>query len=461
MTRTYQIPTAILDAEASILGGCLIAPYVLRDLELDVDDLFHFKHKVVFTALRNLEARSAPIDVLTVEAEVERAGKLDAIGGVSFLGELALRVPTVDNVHEYASLVRGEQTKRRVMVAASDIVMLAADPTVTGAQMLERASAAIGSIDGPTAERVETIGELAARRFADVERFAQEMAAGGRALSGVPTGVANLDAKLGGWQRGIVNLIAARPGMGKSSLALATADAASEAGYGAHVFTLEDSWHAYTDRQLARLAGVPAIKIRQADIDRDEVARLYRAVVDLRDRKNWIVDERGGLTAQEVVRAMRRQQDRVGTRVAICDYIQLLKRRDPRMSDHEHLGDAMQTLVESAKVDDVAWVVLSQFNRELEKRVDKRPQLSDLRGSGEIEEKCKIAVALYRGSYYGGRPKRDVDYECNCPEAVRSCAHAPSMQQWEEQCQLLVLKGGNGPTGLVMAHWSGATTRIS
>jgi replicative DNA helicase len=120
----------------------------------------------------------------------------------------------------------------------------------------------------------------------------------------------------------------------------------------------------------------------------------------------------------------------------------------------------MQTLAESAKVDGIAWLALSQFNRELEKRNDRRPQLSDLRGSGEIEEKCKLAVALYRGAYYGGRPKRDVDYECECPEAVRSCAHAPSLDEWERQVQLLILKGGNGPTGLVPASWDGPTTRI-
>ncbi len=183
-------------------------------------------------------------------------------------------------------------------------------------------------------------------------------------------------------------------------------------------------------------------------------------MVDLKSRKGWLVDERGALTAAELVRALRRNQEKNGTRVGICDYLQLLKKRDSRQPDHEHLGEAMQTFAESAKVDDVAWVVLSQFNRKLEERQDKRPLLSDLRGSGEIEEKCKIAVALYRGAYYGGKPKRDVDYECECPEAVRGCAHAPSLDDWEGQAQVLILKGGNGPTGRVMASWDGPTTRI-
>lgn len=468
--KTITIPHAVRDAEAAVLGACIVNSTVLRDLELEVDDFGMAKHRVVFAALRNLEAAQRPIDPMTVELQLEREGKLEALAelgavnpaasAVAFLGALVLAPATIENAHEYARTVRDEHTKRRVMVAASNLVQVAGDGAVSGQELLAIAATSFGAIDGVTAEQATGIGELATKRFADIERLAQERLAGGAALTGAPTGVRELDAKIGGFQFGIVNLIAGRPGMGKSSAALACADASSEAGLGVHAFILEDSWHAYTDRQLARRSGVPAIKIRQASMSSDEVVRLYREMVALKKRTNWIVDHRGALTAQEVVRAMRRRQDKNGTRVAQLDYLQLLKPRDPRMKDHEHLGDCMQTLSDSAKVDDVAWVVMSQFNRDLEKRVDKRPTLADLRGSGEIEEKCKIAVGIYRGAAYGGKPKRDIDWECECLEAVRGCAHAPSLEQWEQQVQLLVLKGGNGPTGTVLANWDGPTTRI-
>lgn len=461
MTTWKPLSQAVLDAEAGVLGACIVQPTVMRDLpDLETDDFGHMPHKIVWQALRNLEAASRPIDPLTLEIEIERQGKLDAVGGVAYLGVLCLRVPTIGNVLEYATKVRDAHTARRVMVAAGAILQLGETGEASGEELLDAATTSIASIDGKKPQIEVGIGDLAARRLADVERFAQERAAGGRALSGAPTGIAELDAKIGGYQFGIVNLLAARPGMGKSSAALACADAASEAGIGVHVFSLEDSWHAYTDRQLARKSGVAAIKIRQAALSSSEISALYLAGHELKKRENWKVDDRGGLSAAELVRAMRRSQDKNGTRVAICDYLQLVRRRDPRMSENEHLGDVMQTLAESAKVDGVAWLALSQFNRELEKRNDKRPQLADLRGSGEIEEKCKIAVALYRGSYYGGQPKRDIDYSCKCPEAVRGCAHAPSLDQWEQQVQVLVLKGGNGPTGMVMASWDGPTTRI-
>lgn len=450
-----------LEAEASILGAALVRNEVLLDLpQLELEDFYDARHQAVWAVIRNLEAAQRPIDVVTVGAELDRAGRLEAIGGVAFLGELTLRVPTADNVVAYAEIVREKRVARRLMLVASEILAKGYEEGLDIAQYLADAQGAISSLERPRPEQTFTIGELAHRRLDDVERFAREQAAGGRALSGAPTGVASLDEKTGGWQFEIVNLLAARPGMGKSSLALATADACSLTDHGVHVFSLEDSWHAYTDRQLARLSGVPAIQIRRADFRGEQVGALYKAMADLKSRKGWIVDTRGGLTALELVRAMRRRQDANRTRVGICDYIQLLRPRDPRMREHEHLGDCMQTFAESAKVDGIAWLVLSQFNRELEKRNDKRPQLSDLRGSGELEEKCKLAVALYRGSHYGGRPKREIDYECDCPEAVRSCAHAPKLDEWERQVQVLVLKGGNGPTGRVLASWDGPTTRM-
>ena len=458
--NNLAITDAIRDAEASVLGGCLLRPAVLRDLELEVEDFADHRHKVVFMAMRNLEANSGAIDVVTLENEIQQLGKLDAVGGIAFLGELALRVPTTDNVHAYAKLVRDWHLRRRVYLAAGAIVRLAEDMTINGEELLAELTQRASEIDGLKPDAVSSIGDLARRRFADIERFAREQAAGKRPLSGAPTGVTSLDAKTGGWQFGIVNLIAARPGMGKSALAMATADASSAAGFGAHVFTLEDSWHAYTDRGFARSSGVSQTKIRRAELEREDIAAVTHALVRMVQRTNWLVDDRGSLSAIEIVRAVRRAATKNGTRVVVVDYLNLV-RRSPRISENEALGQLMQTFAEAAKADDMAYVVLAQLNRDLEKRVDKRPTLPDLRGSGEIEEKCKLAVGLYRGAYYGGKPRRDVDYECDCPEAAKVCAHTPSLEDWETQVQLLIMKGGNGPTGRVWGTWDGPTTRIS
>jgi replicative DNA helicase len=206
---------------------------------------------------------------------------------------------------------------------------------------------------------------------------------------------------------------------------------------------------------------MPAVKIRCAEFTREELSNMAQAMRKLRLTKNWIVDERGGLSAREIVRSVRRHAPANGTRVVIVDYIQLCRPHDPRAREDQQLGDSIGVFAEAAKADDMAYLVLSQLNRELEKRTDKRPQLSDLRGSGELEEKCKVAVGLYRGAYYGGKPRRDVDYDCDCDGPKASCKHTPSDFEFERQVQCLVLKGGNGPTGRVWATWDGPTVRIS
>ncbi len=453
------ITDAQRNAEAGVIGACLIYPRLLRDLDLEIADFVHLPHRCVFTALRNLEAETKPIDVLSVELQLEREGNLDAAGGMAALGLLALAPPIPQNVEEYARAVRDGAVKRRVLLAASDLIETAKASQITGEELLAEAGVKFGAIDGAKAEHVFTIGELAQRRLTDVERLANEQADGKKAITGVPTGVKGLDAKLGGWQYGIVNLIAARPGMGKSALALATADAASEAGIGVHVFSLEDSWHAYTDRAIARRSGVPAVNLRRAELSGDQIGRVVGATALLRRREGWRMDDRSGLTANEIVRSARRNQERNGTRCVVVDYIQLVRRRDPRLSEYEALGESMATFAEAAKADDQVYLVLSQLNRKLEDRPDKRPVMSDLRGSGELEEKCKVAVGLYRGAYYG-EPKRGTDYDCKC-ERSTECTHRPSGDAWESMAELIVMKGGNGPTGVVEATWNGKTVEIS
>ena len=456
--KNLAIPDHIRSAEASVLGGLILQPAALRDLELEVLDFGPLPHQAVFAAMRNLDAHQSPIDVVTLENELARIGKLDAVGGVATLGQLALHVPTVENVHAYAEMVRDQRLKRRVIAAAGELLQIA-NSDCTGEQLLGEATNRIGRIDGPQPETAERIGDVCWEAFQAIERFAQEkQRTGEQPITGVPTGVKKLDEKTGGYQPGIVQILAGRPAMGKSSVALAAADAASASGNGVHVFSLEDSKTAYAHRQLAHLSGVPGSKIRSADLDRDNVDHVYRAVMRMRQRDNWLVDERAGLSASEIVRAVRRHAEKNGTKLVVVDYLNLI-RRPRRGNESEELGEVMQTFCDAAKADRMAWLVLAQLNRKLEERVDKRPTMSDLRGSGEIEEKCKLAIGVYRGAYYGGKPKRGIDFDCDCES--RNCDHVPSDDAWEHDMQLIVMKNNNGPTGVIHAHWDGPTTRVS
>jgi replicative DNA helicase len=321
----------------------------------------------------------------------------------------------------------------------------------------------MAGFDAEQPEDANTIGQIVQRRLKELERLEEERRNGGQTLTGFPTGIPRLDEKTGGWQPGIVSIVAARPAMGKSSLGLATADACTAAGHGVHLFSLEDSEGAYADRAMSRVSKVEAEQIRRLSLNHGQFVELQQAVRKLAMRKGWLFDGRSGITADEIVRSVRRKRRDNKTRVVIVDYIQLVK-RPPRISPHEALSEIVTTLADAAKQDGLAYVVMSQLNREIEKRDDRRPLMSDLRESGSLEERSKCVVGIYRGSAYKMPPKRHIDYDCDCDDDLIKkgvkCEHVPSDHEFESQVQLHILKNSNGQTGKITASWHGPTTRM-
>lgn len=447
----------LLSLEASVLGAVLIHPDALGEFpRLEVDDFSDLRHRLVFTAMRNLEAAGRPIDVVTVEAEIAVRGA-GAHVDYSFLGTLALNVPTVSNAHEYVRQIREAALTRKVRRELAEIVAHGERYELAGSELLSMAISKLSGIDEGQPDDATLISALVQKRLKQLEQIAAEKAAGRFTMSGFPSGVEDLDAKIGGLQPGIVTIVAARPGMGKSSFGLATADSASKAGIGVHLFSLEDTEDAYADRTMSRASGVPAEQLRNADINRGNAQDLMIGVHSLKDRR-WLVDGRSGITAEEIVRSVRRHRRQNGTRVVIVDYIQLVKAslNAVRLSRHEQLSGTITTLADAAKLDRMAYVVMSQLNRDIEKRVDKRPQLADLRESGSLEERAKCVIGLYRGAVYG-EPVKGIDYD----DGWHGHSYKPDEQEHESQVQLHVLKNNNGRTGCAWATWNGPTTRMT
>jgi replicative DNA helicase len=453
------------EAEASILGGIILRNRVLDEIvELEAEAFYDNRHKVVFQAIRNLEAAARPIDVVTLENEIQRSGKLEAIGGVGFLGELTLRVPTADNVVAYAEIVSGKHQVRRLMLAASEIAERGYDDDLDTREYLTGAESAILQLSARDrrAADVPTIGQAAKARWLELDGIAAARARGETAMTGVSTGVLALDRQIGGWPRGIVSLIGGRPGMGKSAVALASVDAATAAGVGAWVFSLEDSRRAYADRVLARGSGVSAERIRQADIGAQDASLLAHAVANLLKRDNWRLDDRRGLTAREIARTLRRAKATIpGFGLGVVDYLHLVG-RERRLVDNEPaaLEQIMGVLSDVAGELDIALLVLAQLNRSCEDRVDKRPVLSDIRSAGE--EKAKLVVFPYRGAKYASEPRLDIDYECNCLSGTpdSACPHKPDADEWERLMQFIIAKNNNGQTGRVFGSWYGPTLEV-
>lgn len=456
MSMDKQTTAALIALEAAVLGSILRDANTLTDLpRLEPEDFHGLQHRAVFTAMRNLESRGTPIDTLTVQAEVAKwQGHSDNIDE-GFLGLLLLNVPTSENALEYAKQVREASLSRRVVDALDRVMRQFDREALTGGELLTEALAVLSKIDADQPDTAQPIAALVQRRLRQLEQIAEDRRNGVASITGFPTGIAGLDEKIGGIQAGIVSIVGARPAMGKSSLGLAIADASSAAGHGVHLFSMEDTEESYADRTLSRTSDVPAETMRNSTLNRGQCDQIARAIGGLRTRK-WIVDSRSGIPADEIIRSVRRHRRANATKVVIVDYIQLVKRTNPRQSTHEHLTDAVTLLADAAKQDRMAYVVMCQLNRGLESRPDKRPQLADLRESGSLEERAKCVIGLYRGSYYG-KPTKGVDFDPQWDGHARP----PTEDEFERQVQLLVLKNSNGRTGRVWGTWSGPTTKLS
>lgn len=442
------ITDGVTSIERSLVGTAIVNGWAsVCEVATEPHEFFDMRLQVTWSAIRAIADRCEPIDVVTVERELEKAGKRDAVGALLF--EL-VTVPLTSMPSWNAAEIRQAWLSRETRKTCGAIAAVA---DKDGSELLADAYRGLALLEANAPQEAATIGEMAKERVADLQRIAGEKLQGLHTLTGQPTGVAVLDAKIGGWQRGIVSIVAARPAMGKSSLGLATAFAhVGGKDGGCHVFSLEDVRASYVDRCLSRIAKVSSERIRSCEYDNGTIQEIKAALNYLGKAKGWLVDDRSGLSAVDIVRAWRREMKNNGTRTVIVDYLQILRWPQGCRNDHEAISQNITTLADAAKNDKIACVVMSQLNRDIEKREDRRPMLSDLRASGSIEERCKCAVGLYRGSYYG-EPTEGIDYEKGQSK--------PSRHEFESRMDLIVMKNSNGASNAtVRAQWNGETTRV-
>ena len=385
MARDRRVLPHNLEAEASILGGILLRNDVLLQLEtLEIDDFYHHQHKVVFEAIRNLEAAAKPIDVVTVENEVAKKGKLEAIGGIAFLGELALRVPTVDNILAYTEIVKDHSQARKLILASSEISEKGYEEGLEIRDYLDDAEAKIFEVtqrkdkSGP-----EVLKGLVKKVFSSLdERF---KSADG--ITGVPTGFTDLDSRTAGLQPTELIVLAARPAMGKTSFAMSIAqNAATSGGWPVLVFSLEMSSTQLAERMLCSEARVDSTALRRGQLQRQDMTNLTYAAATL-SKAPILIDDTPALSLREVrARARRFRSNKelfAGKKFGLImvDYLQLMRGspQAAKASREQEISEISRGLKSLAKELECPVLALSQLNRSLEQRTDKRPQLSDLR----------------------------------------------------------------------------------
>ena len=399
-----KVPPHSIEAEQSVLGSMLIDPESWDKVaELVTDnDFYNRSHQIIFRAITRLLNSSQPIDLITVSEELEKHDELEDAGGFAYLGELAKNTPSSANVVSYAQIISERAITRELIGVAHEIAEVGYNPEgrdsadildLAESKVFEIAERRTGENEGP--RDVESIlGKT-------IDRL-EELVKTNKDVTGVTTGFTDLDKMTSGMQPSDLIIVAARPSMGKTTFAMNLIENAMMAeDKPVLVFSLEMPSEQIMMRMLASLSRVDQTKIRTAQLDDEDWARISNTMAMLKDKDCLFVDDSSGLTPMDVrSRARKLARERGGISLIMVDYLQLM--RVPSLSDNRTLeiAEISRSLKALAKELEVPVVALSQRNRTLEKRADKRPVNSDLRESGSIEQDADLIMFIYRDEVY-------------------------------------------------------------
>ncbi|GCE49277.1 replicative DNA helicase [Thermosporothrix hazakensis] len=429
-----------LDAERGVLGSILIDPDVLPEVVtlLKPDDFYRDAHRLIYAAILRLNAQHIQADYLTVSHELSRMQQLDAAEGQSYLVSLVNEVPTSGNVRYYAQIVASTAVQRRLIHAAADIAALAYSD-LDAQKALEQAEERLFQIRSASASRSNGFIDLP-DVMTDYMTRLHELAErrGQTPLTGIPSGLRDLDFLLGGFQRADLIIVGGRPSMGKTAFALTCAYRAALCNYRVAMFSLEMPRTQLAQRWMAMTAKVDMARLRSGWIEDEEWDRIYAAGVQLSRMPISIND-----TAAQPLVSMRADLRRLvqthgGVDLVVVDYVGLIDPDTETAQDNEvrQLTAISRGLKHLAREFDVPVLALAQLNRQVETRQNKRPQLSDLRGSGSLEQDADVVLFLYRDAYYREREERE-----------QQQADPESSTGTDDIAEVICAKQRNGPTG--------------
>lgn len=433
-----RVPPQNLEAEQSILGSLILdrdAIIKIADI-LGTEDFYEDKHRVIYQAIIRLYDERASIDILTVANKLEDGASLDKIGGMSYLTSLVNIVPSSAHVVHYANIVRKKGTLRRLISQATDIVSLGYREDTDLEVLLDQAEQKLFSVSQQyLKQNFVSLSEILHETFDRLDELHREKGK----LRGLPTGYTDLDSKLGGLQKSDLVILAARPSMGKTSLALdIVRNIAVQHKKAVAVFSLEMSKDQLVDRLLSAEADVDLWKMRTgrlSDIGADnDFERIGHALGRLSEAPIFI-DDQGSLNIMELRTKARRLQSEHDLDLIVVDYLQLMQGHstDNRVQEVSEISRSLKIL---AKELNIPILALSQLSRAVEQRGgDKKPQLSDLRESGSIEQDADVVMFIYRDEMYTGKDTKK-------PHVA----------------EILIRKHRNGPTGEVELYFDGEKT---
>jgi replicative DNA helicase len=431
-----RVPPHDLDAERSVLSALLIDPRAFIDVadEVRADDFYHPAHQALYKSMVALHDEQSPVDLVTLSDYLSTRKLLDAIGGPVFLAEIADFEATAAHVVHHARIVRDKAVKRRLIEVATQVVESVYEDQGSSGELLDAAESRVFDIGrSQSRSSFRSLHDEMEPTFDYVEAIMSRAGS----LTGIPTDFADLDEMTGGLQNGELVILAARPSMGKTALALNIArNAAMDHGKKVAVFSLEMTTRALVLRLLSSEARVDFSIFRSKYVPTRDFTRLSQAGTRLANAEIWI-DDSGSLTILEIKAKCRRLKADKGLDLVILDYLQLAHADGRRERKDLEIAEISQGLKALAKELSIPVVALSQLNRGPEQRdPDKRrPNMGDLRESGAIEQDADLIAFIYRDHVYN----READ---------------------PHDAELIIAKQRNGPTGTVHLHFEGRYARF-
>ena len=433
-----RLPPHSIEAEQSVLGGLMLDAAAWDQVadRVRAEDFYRNDHRLIFAAVAGLIERNQPCDAVTLSGHLDAQGLLDQVGGLGYLGSLVRDTPTAANIRAYADIVRERSTLRQLITVGNSIVVSALEPEGRETrEIVDDAERAVFEIaDRGARGRVgfRTVKSI----LPDVVNRIDELYHSDGKMTGISTGFKQLDEMTSGLQAGDLIIIAGRPSMGKTTLAVNIAEnAALGANKSAAIFSMEMSAESLTLRMISSLGRINQSHLRSGRLHEDDWPRIDSAMTQL-GSASIHVDETPALTPTEVRARARRLKRERGLDLIVVDYLQLMQVAGTKENRATEISEISRSLKALAKELKVPVIALSQLNRGVEQRVEKKPVMSDLRESGALEQDADLILLIYREEVYD-------------PNTTRKGI-----------ADIIVAKQRNGPTGDVQLTFLGQYTKF-
>ncbi len=441
--ESIKLPPHSVEAEQSVLGGLLLENDALDKIAdlLAASDFYRHDHRLIYEHIARLIEHNRPADIVTVAESLDNAAELSAVGGLAYLGALAQNTPTAANIRRYAEIVRERAIMRKLVEVGSGIAESAYSPQGRDAQqLLDEAEARIFQIAEGGKRSTEGFLDIKVLLPQVADRIDQLFQRDNQSdVTGIPTGFSDLDSMTSGFQPGDLIIVAGRPSMGKTAFSLNIAEnVALDTGLPVAVFSMEMAATQLAMRMIGSVGRLDQHRMRTGRLEDEDWVRLTTALGRLNEAPVFI-DEGAGLNSFDVrarARRLHRQTGKLG--LIVVDYLQLMAGAAGRQSENRatEISEISRSLKSLAKELNVPVVALSQLNRSVEQRPDKRPVMSDLRESGAIEQDADLILFIYR----------DEVYNPDTPD--------------KGTAEIIIAKQRNGPIGRVRLTFLGEHTRF-